>query len=81
MMLTVISSLWTRINGYLALAFVAVTSIAVAYASGIRRGREATERRTLEGDVANATTRAEVDRDVARTADPSEQLREQWSRK
>ena len=79
-----LSAAWARAGFYVALAAAAAGTASIVLASMLnaarRRGRLEAEHRALGRALDNAETRARVDVDVGRDADPAGRLRERWSR-
>ena len=73
-------TLWTRVQGWLAAAAVALAAIGAALAYGMRAGRRRAEHDQVQRRVEAAGERARADADAGRAADPAGELRRDWMR-
>ncbi|QYU68586.1 hypothetical protein J4558_00090 [Leptolyngbya sp. 15MV] len=72
--------LWGRIAGAAAAVVAAVVGFLMVMARARESGRREVRDEAVRQDQANQATRAAVEADVARGADPRERLRARWTR-
>jgi hypothetical protein len=79
MMLTILTTAWSKVYGYVAAIAVALAAIAAIYFRGRTDANNDTERRVLGKDLENRRTGDSIRGDVNLADAPAERLR-RWQR-
>ncbi len=75
-----LTALWARVQGWLAVAGAVLAALGAAWLAGRRSATQAAAARQAEQIAAQAQERASVEMDVARVPDPAAELRRDWAR-